>query len=205
MPWPGGCGMLVDFQGNDRYSAGDAAQGYGESHGIGALVDLRGDDVQARGYRRARDGARELGVGLCYDGGGRDEYISTGELSLGAATSLGLGLCVDDAGDDTYTLPESGLGCATGPGLALFVEGGGDDRYVVADPREAFGRAAPVCSCERGLGRTLVRRAAFFDLAGRDIYPDSWNERAPRNSGAWWGSADMDRDWRVHGLGLDRP
>lgn len=109
--WAGGLGALIDVDGNDRYDAGNFSQGVGYW----------------------------FGTGLLYDGGGDDVYRSV-YFSHASGAHFAVGCVVDEGGDDVHSLsdfPGVGLGPKAGAGIgfgwdvvnALLFERAGNDRY----------------------------------------------------------------------------
>jgi hypothetical protein len=153
----GGIGLVLDQEGDDRYSSANFSQGVGYFFGAGIKIDERGDDLhQAARYGQAA--AAHFGVGLFVDRAGADRYGSTGPFYNGAAAwDRSVALALDTgADDDSYDLQRSsGLGIADHRAWSLFVDAGGRDRYLVP----------------RGLGDAgHGSLGAFFDLGGNDRY-----------------------------------
>lgn len=153
----GGIGLVLDQEGNDRYSSANFSQGVGYYFGAGIKIDERGDDVhQAARYGHAA--AAHFGVGLFVDRAGADRYGSTGPFYNGAAAwDRSVALAVDDGvDDDIYDLQRStGLGIADHRAWSLFVDAGGQDRYLVP----------------QGVGDARHGSVSgFFDLGGEDRY-----------------------------------
>jgi hypothetical protein len=153
----GGIGLVLDQEGNDRYTSSNFSQGVGYYFGAGIKMDERGNDVhEAARYGHAA--AAHFGVGLFVDRAGADRYGSTGPFYNGAAAwDRSVALAVDDgADDDTYDLQRStGLGIADHRAWSLFVDAGGRDRYLVP----------------KGLGDAQHGSVSgFFDLGGEDRY-----------------------------------
>lgn len=139
-----GASLVIDLSGDDRYSAELFGQG-AAAHGLGAIVDLNGDD--SYGLRAGGQGfGLAEGVGVLWDRGGNDTYVSGGLVDLfgrggglswaqGAAfgfrTALGggIGILRDDAGDDTYQAQMYAQGAGYYYGLGLLWDRGGGDRY----------------------------------------------------------------------------
>lgn len=141
----GGVSVLLDGGGDDRYDAGDLAQGSCLA-GVGLLADAAGDDSY-NGDRRVQ-GHATGGIGLLWDGSGNDRYHAA-MLAQGTGGPLGFGLLEDLAGNDTYYAggrypggyddsPGFGgwsQGVGVGPrgsangGVGVLLDGGGDDLY----------------------------------------------------------------------------
>ncbi|MCC6785908.1 MAG: hypothetical protein IT457_23880 [Planctomycetes bacterium] len=113
-----GCGVFVDFAGDDRNDAAAIAFGVGGRGGVGAYVDLRGDDS-----------------------------LLAGDLALGAAYGRGLGYCVDETGDDTRSAGRYALGAAMDESVALAFDGAGDDRSVVRGPALGIALRLAAAAC----------------------------------------------------------
>ncbi len=133
--WPGGLGALVDVEGDDRYQAGAFAQGYGYWYGVGVM----------------------------YDGAGNDRYRSV-YYSLASGAHYSVSAIVDEAGDDSYmqeqTIPQSTAGAGVAFAWdfvnALIFDRYGNDWYE---------------SRVNCLGRATQKGNAFLiDGAGDDTY-----------------------------------
>ncbi len=153
----GGIGLVLDQEGDDRYTSSNFSQGVGYYFGAGIKMDEHGHDVHD-GARYGQGAAAHFGVGLFVDRAGADRYGSTGPFYNGAAAwdrSAAL-FSDDEQGDDAYDLRRStGLGIADHRAWSLFVDAGGRDQY-----------AAP-----EGIGSARHGSVSgFFDLGGDDRY-----------------------------------
>ncbi|MFZ5570643.1 MAG: PDZ domain-containing protein [Thermodesulfobacteriota bacterium] len=118
-------GLIVDLEGNDRYSsADDFSQGTGLL-GVGLLADLGGDD-RYTGARFAQ-GTAMMGIGILLDLGGDDVYRGQ-EMNQGAAC-WGMGLLLDAAGDDCYESFFQSQGAGGPMAAGLLLDMAGNDRY----------------------------------------------------------------------------
>ncbi|MBI4776875.1 MAG: hypothetical protein HY788_22290 [Deltaproteobacteria bacterium] len=173
-----GIGILADLAGRDRYKAVAGSHGYGETRGLGGLLEFSGNDVfsldpDASGDAKdaARDGslgqgcgkgfrsdpgeALSGGVGLLCDLEGDDVYRA-GSLAQGTGYWYAVGALVDSGGNDSYTLDNYGQGAGIHAGMGLLLDVAGSDRYL--------GRHhAAGCGLDRGGG-------ILFDVAGNDEY-----------------------------------
>jgi hypothetical protein len=154
----GGIGALIDLAGNDRYRAQVFAQGTGFHEGLGLLVDAGGaDGFDAAWYAMGAAAHSAAGVLLSL-GGAADRYRATQSTSLGAAHDESIAVFVDDGGDDDYALGDLGLGASHDDGVAVFLDGGGVNRYrVEAAACRAFGFT------QADNGRGDGARAVFID------------------------------------------
>ena len=178
----GGIGILMDFSGNDQYTAQVFAQGAGYQQGLGLLVDDGGDDhFEAAWYAMGASAHQGAGV-LLKRGVGNDHYRVSHSTSLGAAHDFSVGVFLDEGGDDSYALGDLGLGAAHDNSVALFLDGGGDDHYAVATLAcRALG--ASIISGWGDLRESFLNLGLFMDLGGSDSYPASC-ERG-RNNATW--------------------
>ena len=166
----GGMGMLLDFAGNDRYTAQVFAQGAGYHEGLGILVDEGGSDrFDAAWYAMGAAAHHAAGV-LVKRGAGDDVYRASHTISLGAAHDFSVGIFMDEGGNDDYRLGDLGLGAAHDHSTALFVDGAGDDRYKV-DAAACRALGFSQLSDDRSTRQNLPNLGLFLDLGGADHYP----------------------------------
>jgi HEAT repeat protein len=93
-----GIGMIVDFNGDDKYFAGDMAQGCG-IYGVGLVADFSGDDIYRMGLMGQGFGV--FGAGMLLDRVGNDTYMIRG-MGQGAGSTMGIGSLCDLSGNDKY-------------------------------------------------------------------------------------------------------
>ncbi len=93
-----GIGALLDLSGNDSYIANQWCQGAGY-FGIGWLHDLSGDDTY-RG-RTFCQGTGLFGAGYIFDEIGNDRYEGDGHVQA-VGLAKGIGALIDASGDDDY-------------------------------------------------------------------------------------------------------
>ena len=131
--WAGGLGALLDVDGNDRYEAGNFSQGLGYWYGTGLMWDGGGDDVYRSVYFTQGSGAH-FAIGALIDEGGNDRH----ELWETAGAALAFGWDVVNAflidrgaGNDYYEADRISIGVAEVRSNAFFIDEGGDDTYVV--------------------------------------------------------------------------
>lgn len=181
----GGCALLADGGGDDRYEAGLFAQGCGYWGGLGVLYDRGGSDARlARQY--AQGSGVHGAVGILLDlGTGRDLYQAW-SCAQGSGHDLALGILVDDAGNDLYRSDNLTQGSGNANGTGLLVDRAGDDVYVLEESTLGQGH---------GVFEDLSRRwgslGILLDLSGRDRYS------GPGRDATTWVQGDV-------GVGLDR-
>jgi hypothetical protein len=133
----GGLGLLIDMAGNDRYTSYGFAIGFGAPLGIGAVLDLTGDDTYQCGDKypspfnqqeapQAKPGDPQYQY-LCYGmgaGAGVDLGDRKGDQQEWSLAG-GLGYLIDSRGRDEYRSGNhaQGAGYFLGVGVAMDLEG----------------------------------------------------------------------------------
>ena len=140
-----GISVLVDCQGDDKYTATNFAQG-STIGGAAMLVDMNGNDTY-KGVRRVQ-GVALGGVAILLDRHGNDDYRGA-MWTQGTGQTFAAGVLADCTGDDHYysggmyydSYPDTpgyegwGQGLGTGirdvaaGGLGILLEGEGNDKY----------------------------------------------------------------------------
>ncbi len=130
-----GAFLIIDANGDDKYTAGGGADG--PQHPVGILIDLGGNDKYAAAdAKRPTFGAARLGYGFLIDDEGNDEY--TAQKNSQGSGSGGVGALLDTAGNDRYSLVEHGQGAGSF-GLGLLWDKDGSDTYSVYQLGQGFG------------------------------------------------------------------
>ncbi|MDZ4830654.1 MAG: hypothetical protein SGJ09_10720 [Phycisphaerae bacterium] len=127
----GGVGLLTDLNGNDRYEAGEFAQGGGYFFGLGVLVDKSGND-RYWGNRYGQGFAAHQAAGALIDDAGDDTYVGMTAASQGAAWDQSIAVLYDGAGSDSYQADGLSQGSAAQQALGFLIDMDGDDRYVAS-------------------------------------------------------------------------
>jgi hypothetical protein len=198
-----GVGMLVDRAGDDRYESHLASQGVGLPGGFGALIDESGDDhLYCKGDEQSGYGTAGIfegwgqgagigyrpyasgGVGLVYDGGGRDR-IEGGNFTQGGGYFYGLGvLFCDGNDDDRYIGSRYTQGFTAHQAAGIMIEVGGNDIYQTRNfvaQGLAWDEAVTVFIDEAGDDRyeggsfshgasAMNGLCVFLERGGRDTY-----------------------------------
>jgi len=178
-----GCGLLINFEGDDRYIAEDSillnpssqtkehntslAQGMGfgkradfiDGHswagGVGILCDVKGNDLYSAGLF-AQGCAYWFSVGMLIDGEGDDSYNGVWYVQ-GSGAHFAVGYLDDFEGDDRYTATMNmALGAGHDFTIGYLNERGGNDYYVAPNLSLGGGNA-------NGIG-------IFYDHQGDDVY-----------------------------------
>ncbi len=137
----GGLGALLDVDGDDAYRAGNFSQGLGYWYGTGLLWDGGGNDEYRSVYFTQGSGAH-FAVGALIDEGGDDRHVL--EENAGAAFAFGwdvvAALLIDrGAGNDVYEAKVISTGLAEVRSNALFLDEGGDDTYILGAGQRGLG------------------------------------------------------------------
>jgi HEAT repeat protein len=197
--YTGDFALILDMGGDDRYlcRAGGAVPGLG--HAISAVLDFGGNDFY-RSNKSVDQGAGILGLGALVDLGGDDEFI--GKSFVQGAAFCGAGLFFDNGGMNTlradifaqaaavcgvsvlaagdgrniFDLGEYGQACAFTFAAAVLVGGNGNDVYrsggLASDaplrPEDfgSFSQGFAIGSRPRGGGGIAV----LHDKGGNDFY-----------------------------------
>ena len=164
----GGIGLLLDRSGHDDYSSFGYAIGFGGPLGIGAVVDLTGNDVYQCGHRYA-SGYNRVEAPDAKPGAARYQYDCFG-IGAGVGQRIlpkqeppvvedvagGIGLVLDQGGDDRYSSSNFSQGLGYYFGAGIKIDERGNDVHEAA--RYGHGAAAHF-----GVG-------LFVDRAGVDRY-----------------------------------
>ncbi len=125
----GGLGAIYDLDGDDRYEAGEFAQGCGYYFAFGLLHDARGDDIYV-GNRYGQASAAHQAIGVLIDDAGDDSYWSMTAASQAGVWDQSLAVLIDRAGNDTYEADGLAQGSAAMQAIGILLDLGGDDTYL---------------------------------------------------------------------------
>jgi hypothetical protein len=124
----GGVGAIYDYDGNDRYEAGEFSQAGGYYWGLGILHDAKGHDVYL-GNRYGQAFAAHQAAGILIDDEGDDTYWAMTAACQGGTWDESIGLLLDRQGNDSYRCDGLGQGAASMQAIGLLIDLAGDDRY----------------------------------------------------------------------------
>ncbi len=180
----GGCGILLDEEGNDVYAAEVYAQGTSYWYSFGMLYDGGGNDRYAA-TQYAQGAGVHLSVGTLWERGGDDIYTSRFGVTQGTGHDLSVGFLLDEGGNDYYVVSD-GHGMSLTNSVGVFIDACGDDMYATV------GQGQGALTWARGFAGSGV----FLDLEGRDAYP---RRGVGADSTVWLSAAhavgiDLDRD-----------
>ncbi len=165
-------GIVLDLDGNDRYSStrfGSLGSGFA---GVGVLIDMDGDDLYSGD--RLTQGAGYFGIGCLIDLRGNDTYAAL-EAAQGAAL-FGAGFLLDRSGNDVYNAAKwaQGFGGPLAGGFLLDLQG--EDRYHAGGKHpSSYGTPNILQAMSQGVGWGFRKKAAgglgiLYDCEGNDRY-----------------------------------
>ncbi len=160
----GGIGLLMDRSGNDDYTGFGYAIGFGGPLGIGAVVDLTGDDAYQCGNRapsgedQAETPGETRAQSDCFGigAGAGQRLLPRQEPPVVDDVAGGIGLVLDQDGHDRYTSSNFSQGLGYYFGIGIKMDERGHDRHDAA----RYGHGA---GAHFGVG-------LFVDRAGADRY-----------------------------------
>ncbi|MCB9868042.1 MAG: hypothetical protein H6816_15555 [Phycisphaerales bacterium] len=129
--WAGGLGALIDVAGNDRYTSGNWSMGAGYWFGAGLLYDGAGDD-EYHGVSYCEGAGAHFCLGVLLDEGGDDKHLAeeTSNRCIGYGHDFAAALHVDIGGNDAYVVRQNGISYSVHRGLTLVADIGGNDTYA---------------------------------------------------------------------------
>ncbi len=164
--------FIIDFSGNDRYTAvGEGGIGYGRM-GIGMVLDLSGNDTYTA--KTCAAGCGIAGAGIIMDFAGDDEY--RGSEYMNGVGLWGMGISIDVSGNDRYTahLFSQGVGLPLGIGLCMDIAGN-DTYYAGGKHKSTYGTAGMFSGFSQGAGIGFRGISSggigvLLDSGGNDTY-----------------------------------
>jgi hypothetical protein len=179
----GGVGLLRDDGGDDGYTAGTYAQGYGAHHGVAALSDGAGaDSYDGRVF--VQGAGQWAGAGVLYETAGNDTYNATigfGRNGQGYGESIGWGALIEEAGDDDYTYSNPGGGVGLDGGIGLFVDLSGTDTHDQTSTA-GWGYAENTISNTDNPLNGVYNYGVFLELGGAS---DTFTRSGVTNNSQW--------------------
>lgn len=141
--WAGGLGAIVDISGNDTYISGNWSLGCGYWFGTGICYDGEGDDIYQSVYFTQASGAHFCN-GVLVDEAGNDKHLlyETAGAALGFGWDFTNALFIDRAGNDEYEAKIISYGLAQIRSFAFFFDMGGADSYTYNKDQQGFGAAS---------------------------------------------------------------
>ena len=141
--WAGGLGALIDIEGNDKYEAGNFSIGCGYWFGTGIVYDGGGNDTYHSVCYSQAVGCH-FAIGAIIDEGGDDNYTlyETSDAGIASGRDYAIGFLLDMAGNDHYEAKTRSLAFAEVRSTALLFDLAGEDTYVCPGTNDVLGAAA---------------------------------------------------------------
>ena len=140
--YAGGLGALIDVSGDDRYFSGNWTLGVGYWYGIGIVWDGAGNDVHRSCYFTQGSGAHyAIGALIDESGDDRHELYETAGAALGFGWDFVDALLFDRSGNDAYRAKIISMGVAEIRSNAFFIDLSGNDTYEIKNKTLKLGAA----------------------------------------------------------------
>ncbi len=128
--WAGGMGALIDIGGDDHYLSGNFTLGTAYWFSTGIVYDGSGDDVYESCYFTQGSGAHFCNSALIDEGGNdKHELYETAGAALGFGWDFANAFLINIGGDDSYRANMISIGLAERRSNAFLFEIGGNDIY----------------------------------------------------------------------------
>jgi len=141
--WAGGLGAIIDISGDDHYLSGNWSLGTAYWFSTGIAYDGDGNDVYESCYFTQGSGAHYCN-GILIDEGGDDRH----ELYETAGAALGFGwdwtnaFLINCGGNDIYRANMISMGLSQIRSNAFLIDIGGDDKYYLKQGAAGLGEAS---------------------------------------------------------------
>jgi hypothetical protein len=128
--WAGGIGAIIDISGDDHYLSGNWSLGCAYWFSTGIAYDGSGDDIYESCYFTQGSGAHFCN-GILIDEGGNDkhEMYETAGAGLGFGWDYTNAFLINMGGNDSYRANMISIGLAEIRSNAFLIDIGGDDTY----------------------------------------------------------------------------
>lgn len=141
--WAGGLGAIIDIHGDDHYYSGNWTLGIGYWFGTGIAVDRHGNDIYESCYFTQGSGAHFCnGILIDESGDDRHELYETAGAGLGFGWDFTNALLINKGGNDTYRAKIISMGLAQIRSNAFLADIGGDDKYYLGEGTPGLGEAS---------------------------------------------------------------
>ena len=140
--WAGGLGAIIDINGDDHYYSGNFTLGVGYWFGTGIAIDRNGNDIYESCYFTQGSGAHFCN-GILIDEGGDDkhELYETSGAGLGFGWDYTNAFLINKGGNDVYRAKIISMGLAQIRSNAFLIDIGGDDSYYLGENTAGLGEA----------------------------------------------------------------
>ncbi|MBU8933803.1 MAG: hypothetical protein KOO62_07330 [candidate division Zixibacteria bacterium] len=138
--WAGGLGAIIDIHGNDHYYSGNWTLGVGYWFGTGMVLDRNGNDKYESCYFTQGSGAHFCnGILLDEDGDDTHELFETAGAALGFGWDYTNAFLINKGGNDSYRAKMISMGLAQIRSNAFLIDIGGDDSYSLGENTPGLG------------------------------------------------------------------
>jgi hypothetical protein len=128
--WAGGVGAIIDISGDDHYLSGNWSLGCAYWFSTGIAYDGRGDDIYESCYFTQGSGAHFCNAILIDEGGNdKHELYGTAGAALGFGWDYTNAFLINIGGEDAYRAGMISIGCAEIRSNAFLIDIGGNDIY----------------------------------------------------------------------------
>lgn len=128
--WAGGLGALLDIEGNDKYVSGSWTMGTGYWFGTGLLYEGAGDD-EYHGVCYSQATGAHFCIGALIDEGGNDKHLAeaTANMCCAWGHDFTIALLVNIGGNDLYDVRQNGISYNINRSITALIDIGGNDTY----------------------------------------------------------------------------
>ncbi|MFH1686024.1 MAG: hypothetical protein ABIE70_00710 [bacterium] len=140
--WAGGLGAIIDIHGDDHYYSGNWTLGVGYWFATGIAIDRTGNDKYESCYFTQGSGAHYCN-GILIDEAGDDEHVlfETAGAALGFGWDYTNAFLINKGGNDRYRAKMISMGLAQIRSCAFLIDIGGDDQYELGKDTPGLGEA----------------------------------------------------------------
>lgn len=163
--WAGGCGILIEGEGNDLYINEVYGMGSAYWYAIGILADKSGNDKYQAGWY-SLGSSPHFAIGVFQDDLGDDVYWGKRRQNLGNGRDFSIGWFEESAGNDIYYGAPMSFGTGDINGIGFFWDKAGNDSYTACT--QMFGQSNIEGS--GSLRDFMLTLGLFVDGGGTDKY-----------------------------------
>ncbi|MFQ5499808.1 MAG: hypothetical protein ACE5FH_09060 [Candidatus Zixiibacteriota bacterium] len=140
--WAGGLGAIIDIHGDDHYLSGNWTLGVGYWFGTGIAIDRTGNDIYESCYFTQASGAHYCnGILVDEDGDDVHKLYETAGAGLGFGWDYTNAILINIGGNDSYRAKIISMGLAQIRSNAFLIDIGGDDSYQLGKGTAGLGEA----------------------------------------------------------------
>ncbi|MFH2049852.1 MAG: hypothetical protein ABIJ12_10450 [bacterium] len=138
--WAGGLGAIIDIHGDDYYYSGNWTLGVGYWFSTGIALDRNGNDLYESCYFTQGSGAHFCnGILIDEAGDDRHELFETAGAGLGFGWDFTNAFLINNGGNDIYRAKMISMGLAQIRSNAFLIDIMGDDKYYLGKDTPGLG------------------------------------------------------------------